>query len=108
MTDEQSPDQPEQIFRTADFRYYYSNHMRMRITENEFQLIFGMVEDNNLKVEQCAAIIPPKLAKLLAKGLANFVQAYEMKFGEIPFDENSIATPDALKDSFQDIQKKKG
>ena len=87
-------DKPATIRRTPDYKTYYTNQSRMRLSATEVQIFFGILTDEppgsetNFNDEMMSVILPPQHAKILARGLATAIEAHELQFGEIKLPEN--------------------
>jgi len=100
MTEEPSTKQPK-FFRLPDYKTIYANQGRVRISQNEIQIAFGIQDelpDAPIAVlEQIGVVLPPQYAKILSNILSETIKAYESQFGIIRVPEGSQIKAEDLK-----------
>jgi hypothetical protein len=86
---------PPTVRRAPDYKVYYANQSRMRMSNSDFQLFFGMLVDEPgseslFNDEMLSVLLAPSHAKLVAQGLTAAIEAYELQFGEIKLPADSV------------------
>ncbi len=106
--------QNPEIRRTADYRVYYANQNRIRVTNADVQLFFGQLVDDppgsatHINEESVAVIIGPAGAKLLALALATAVASYEQQFGEIQVPGDALQKAEETRKAVMEASRRQG
>lgn len=81
--------------RAKDFRYIYSNGIKLQFSQNEVMLFFGIKEDPTSQedslFEQVSVVMSPASAKLLAVTLTRTIEHFESSTHvQIPVDQAKL------------------
>ena len=93
------------VVRQPDFKNYYANNSRVKFSENEIQIRFGIMDeaDDNpgvmINYESCNIILTPGYAKNVANALTHIMSIYEKQFGELKPAEEPLMFDDTEKSS---------
>ena len=90
------------IRRAPDYKVYYANQSRARMSGSDIQVFFGMLVDepgttNLFNDEMMSVILAPQHAKLVALAFTAVIQAYESQFGEIKLPEGMQQRADEVR-----------
>jgi hypothetical protein len=94
---------PTAIHRPADYRVYYSNLSRLRLTNADIQIFFGLAIDSPpgtatiVNEEALSVVLTPVNAKLLLLALSSALAAYEVQFGPIPIPQDAAQKAEEIR-----------
>jgi hypothetical protein len=76
-----------EVTRSFDFKTFYANNLRFKISPTEISLVFGMADEpspgKNTIQESVNIILHPSTAKIIAKILSGAMELYEKYYGHI-------------------------